>query len=654
MRQEDHARPSNLNTTRHLRLALQGRSIVKRPTRLAVSVALLMALSSVSATALPRSAADASCGAATPALGARTLVHEDATISKMTRVAGIPVAIAMDERITPGFASSLLQVGGRWCAVDHFNAAAAQHLAGADAATIASAFASVAGMQYLGDVSVSDVSVAGPVVTLRTAGGRHGAVSDWVVTVDRGGVRSASFTTTGWGKSPRNRSIGGFEGVTSLPGHSRTFARDAAGLVSIDATVDDLLERSLREREAGLAKAAEIAGLAPGDDLKHTFSDGLTIKVSYGMSPFTPDAGMDTGVKQADRLRRILSGAIVSYNDFISWGVRDPFGNTSRTFLGFETGLPEKAGYINVDSPMAPVCLACAYLVDAMEIHVALLFPEIAPPLVGISYPDTEQFLNGVMGHEMVHSLQGGYSDGEGGVFSDAFTEGTARASESLHDDASHTYQTGSIAYSDSANGCEGFENGRSSWINAQANGPFVGHTYDACYFWWTYYATHGPQGLTALLEAMPQALSSSTGNNAAVRNVALLNAASGGNGALDLARWGAAVAAGNDADGFTIPAGVTGTELNWFSLLKRATRAAALAPTQTVTVANGGVRAYTAGIAGTLTAVPDGAAVYVFSNVDRQLVPTPAGVGTPVSEGQIVVVVAPAVGSFSGPLTIQ
>lgn len=542
--------------------------------------------------------------------------------------------------------------GNRWCSVEHFNAAAAQHLAGADAATLASAFASVAGMQYLGDVAVKDVAVTGPVVSLRTAGGRRGAVSDWTVTVDRRGVRSASFTTTSWG-AQRDRSIGGFEGVTSLPGHSRSFVRDADGLVSIDATVDDLLAQSLREREASVANAAAIAGLAPGDDLKHTFSDGLTIKVSYGMSPYTPDTGMNTGVKQADRLRRILSGAVVSYNDFISWGVSNPFGNTSRTFLGSQTGLPEKAGYINVDSPMAPVCLACAYLADAMEIHVALLFPEIAPPLVGISYPDTEQFLNGVLGHEMVHSLQGGYSDGDGGVFTNAFTEGTARASESLHDDASHTHQTESIAYVDNANGCEGFENGRTSWINAQAQGPFNGHTYDACYFWWTYYATHGPQGLTALLQAMPEAIESSSGN-AAARNLALLDVAASGNGTLDLARWGAAAAAGNDADGFTIPAGTTGTELNWFSLLKPAPRSESLAPTQDVTVANGGVRAFTASTAGTLTAVPEGAEVYVFSNVNRELVPAPAGVGTAVSPGQIVVVVAPAADTFSGPLSIR
>ena len=621
---------------------------------LLVALMLAVAVAASGAAATPTVApldVSSACAGANAARAARRLVHSGASVASRGVIAGLPTATATDSRITPGFSSALLTVDGRWCSAAAFNAAARQHLAGADAATVASAFASVAAMPYLGNVTVSDVTAAGPAIRLTTTGGRHGAVSTWTIAVDARGVQSATFKTVAWRAGSTDGSVGGFEGVTSLPGHTRTFARDANGLVRIDATVDDLLDRSVREREAGVARAAKIAGLAPGDDLKRTFADGYTIKVSYGMSPFTPDAGVDTGVKQADRLRRIMSGAAVSYNDFLRWGIKDPFDNTSRTVLGQDTPVPDAAGYINVDSPMSPVCLACAYLTDGVEIHIALLFPEIAPAVAGISYPDTEQFLNGVIGHELVHSLQGGYSNEKGGVFTNAFTEGTARASESLHDDASHTHQTGSIAYSDSGNGCEGFENGRGTWVAAQAIGPFNTHTYDACYFWWTYFAKHGPQGLTKLLEAMPQAIATSSGD-AAARNLRLLDLASpDGNGSADLARWGAAAATGSSADGFTIAAGQTGTRLDWHALLKPATRAATLQPTQTVSVSNGGMRAYRVPGDATITALP--AKGYVVDVVDRQFVLTPAAVGSTLTAGQILVIVA-GTGTSAGALTVS
>ena len=618
---------------------------------LVLALVVPVAASSPSAAANPPlSAGSAACAGDDAAVAAATLVHADAAFEGRDLIAGLPAATAVDGRITPGFSTALLQVGGRWCSAEAFNAAAREHLAGADAVTVASAFASVAAMPYLGQVSVSDLRIAGHAVRLTTAGGRHGAISDWTVLVDAQGVQSATFQTTAWKRGVADGSIGGFEGITSLPGHSRTFARGADGLVRIDATVDDLLARSAQEREAATARAATIAGLAPGDDLAATFSDGYTIKVSYGMAPYTPDAGLDSGVKQADRLRRILSGVKVSYNDFLRWGVRDPFDNTSRTMSGLETHVPDAAGYINVDSPLAATCLACAFLTDGVEVHIALLFPEIAQPYLDIAYPDTEQFLNGVIGHELVHSLQGGYSNMEVTAFYDAaFVEGTARASESLHDDASHSHQTRSIMYSDNANGCEGFENDGGTWIAAQAAGPFNGHTYDACYFWWTYFAHHGPEGLVALLKASPQVFefaTTSSGDEAS-RNLRLLDLASPvRDGSLDLARWGAAAATGSSADGFTIPAGQSGDSLDWYALLKPASRATALQHSQTVTVANAGVRAFRVDEAATITALP--AKAYVMDVIERKFALTPAAIGTALTPGQILVLVAGS-GTSSG-----
>ena len=598
---------------------------------------------------------------------ATRLVGDQASLVEVSTIAGLDVATVMDPRIAPGFTNALLRVGGEWCSVGSFNRAAAEQLAGASRARVAAAFASVAAMPYLGNVVVSDVVSARPAVTLTTTGGRHGAESRWTVAVDDAGVRSAGFTTTRWDPGAAvlpagvgrhadggTASIGDLEGITSLPGHTRTFTRAPDGRIAIDATVQDLLDRSVAERQAAVDRAALIAGVGPGDDLKYEFEDGLTIKVSYGLSPYTPDAGVDTGVAQADRLRTILAGVVAHYKDFIRWGVDDPFDNTGRTILGGDTGLPERAGYINVDSPLAPVCLACSYLADAMEVHIALLFPELAPVLVPVSYPDSEKFVQTVIGHEMVHSLQGGYSNAQGGAFTNAFIEGSARASESLHDNAPNSFQTGAIHFNDSGNGCEGFENGRGGWIAAQAVGPFNGHTYDACYFWWTYLATHGPEGLIDLIKAMPEALATSSGG-AAARNIRLLEvAAEDGNGALDLARWGAAVAAGNAADGYTIPAGQTGDRLNWFSLLNPAQRAVALQASQTVSVSAGGVRAYLVAEAGEITGVPAGALTCLFENVNRELRPHPAEVGTEILPGDILTVVAPVAGSVSGALTME
>lgn len=604
------------------------------------SLLALAAVATAAIAAAPTSAAMTpdGCVAGPPELAAHELVADHATVDAVGDVAGLTVATAVDPFVPPGIPNALLEVGGAWCTVDHFPAAAAAHLGGAPAVQVASAFASVAGMQYLGDVTVSDVAVNGTEVRLTTTGGRHGAVSNWTVRMAGTRVVAANFTTTGWTPGVA-ANAGSLEGITSLPGHTRSFVATPDGRIAIDATVADLMARVEAERPAAVAHAAEVAGLAPGDDLSHTFDDDFTIKVSYGMSPYTPDTGTDTGVKYADRLRTVLAGVVSSYADFYAWGVRDPFDNDSRTVGGSETGLPEAAGYINIDSPLTPVCLACSYLADAMEIHIALLFPEIAPVVAGVSYPDSEQFMVGVIGHEMVHSLQGGYSSAGGGVFGSAFIEGLARASESLHGNADNSYQRGSIHYVDSSNGCEGFENSRGGWINAQAAGPFNGHTYDACYFWWTYFAEHGPTALTTLLEAMPAAMASSQGD-AATRNQRLLDLAYG-DGALDLARWGAAAAAGSDADGYVIEAGDTGTFYDWFALLTPAPRARTLSGSQSADVADGGFRAFRAEAATTVTQVPAGAATYVFSIVDRQLVATPVTVGTPVGAGDIVVVVA-------------
>ena len=70
---------------------------------------------------------------------ARTLVTPNAYLAGIGEVWGLTVATAIDPFIPPGIPTALLEVDGRWCSVEHFNAAAAERLRGADAADIATA-----------------------------------------------------------------------------------------------------------------------------------------------------------------------------------------------------------------------------------------------------------------------------------------------------------------------------------------------------------------------------------------------------------------------------------------------------------------------------------------------------------------------------------
>ncbi|MFT4745056.1 MAG: hypothetical protein ACI9AD_000904 [Nitriliruptoraceae bacterium] len=562
---------------------------------------------------------------------------------------GMPVTIVTDPLVAPGIPYALLDTGVGLCTIDSFNLTVAAALGGP--AAVATAFASTAGMPWLGDVAVHGLAVNGETVTLSTFGGRHNVSSDWTITIDARGVRDARFETIAFATDLHVGDVADLEGVTSRPGHSRSWVRDANGMLSINATISDDLMASYSERDAAVQRAANVAGLAPGDFLERTFSDGQTVKMSFGVAA-TPVETPVTGVAQADRLTHLFLGLSEIYEDFQSWGMSDPWDEGARTYFGFNTIVPDDAGYINISSGLSAYCLACAFLNDTIEVHAEYAFPEIAQQLVGVSYPDADDFFVGVMGHELVHSMQGGYSDGEAGSLSTSFTEGTARASEGLYDLGEDTYQDGSIAYVDNGNGCEGFENGRGGWINAQAAGPFLGHTYDACYFWWSYYAQYGGPGLVALLEALPVA--SSASGNAADRNLILLDAASPvGDGTLDLAYWAAAYTAGSSADGFTF-ADATGDVHDWHALLTPAQRSSDLGLSANVTVADGGTMGFRVTRSGVLTAVPDGAELFLFEVSDNELRRVgPAAVGAAVAVGQILTVVAATTGSVSGTITI-
>jgi hypothetical protein len=555
--------------------------------------------------------------------------------------------VATDPLVPPGIPHALLVTPTGLCTTDAFNLTVAPGLAGP--ASIATAFASTAAMPWLGEVGVADVRVVGDTVTLTTIGGRHDVTSSWTVVLDAGGVHTASFETVAFGGGLHADDIHNLEGITSLPGNRRSWARDSQGLLRIDASLMDDLEASLADRDAASANAARAAGLAPGDFLQQEL-DGQVVRFTLGVVA-PPVETVQTGVDLADRLLYVHHGMGRIYDQYESWGATDVWGSTSRTLIGVPTVVPDQVGYINFNSGFSEVCLACAFLGDFIEIHVNLNFAELTEsPVLGVDYPDDNSYTLEVVGHEFTHAVQGGYGDGNVGL-TNAFYEGTATASQALFDEAENSAQRGSIEVLDTANGCEGFENGRGGWIQAQAAGPFTGgHTYDSCYFWWSYMASQSGEGLVRLMGALPGVKGKGAAN--IDRHLLQLDlAATAGDGTVDLARWAAAYTAGSDGDGYRIEDG-SGDVHDWFGLLTPAARARNLGPgvVHDLTVAAGGTAGFRVVADGTLAALPVGAEAFTFEVIDGEIgLVGPVAVGSPMQAGQILTVVAPAPGPNAG-----
>lgn len=560
-----------------------------------------------------------------------------------TAAAGLPIAVVTDPLIPPGIPHALLETEHGLCTVDTFNLTVAPELG--STAAIASAFASTAAMPWLGDVTVSDLATNGDTTTLTTSGGRHNVTSTWTITVDALGVREASFETVAFGTNLEGTDVHHLEGVTSLPGHRRSWTRDALGMLHIDASIVDDLHASFTERNAAASRAALAAGLPPGDLMQHEL-DGQVIRFTLGVAGI-PVEGVDTVGGLADRLLHAHRGMGRIYDQFEGWGVRDVWDGSVRTYWGNGTAVPDETGYINFNSGLSAYCLACAVLGDFIEIHLELNFAEYADLLLGTHYPDDNSLTLEVIGHEFTHALQGGYADGNPDL-SKSFTEGTAVASQSLFHEAENSAQVRSLEYLDSAQGCEGFENNHDSWIAAQAAGPFYFHAYDACYFWWTYMANHSGPGLVRLLEASAEV----EGVEINERNLHLLDlAATDGDGTPDLAHWAAAYTAGPDGDGYKVTDG-SGDVHDWLAIMSPAQRARDLAPgdSLTVTLEGSGTLGFRITGDGTLRELPAGTEAFLYDVVDGDITFLGrAGVGTTATAGQILTVVGPTFGQFEG-----
>lgn len=513
--------------------------LVRRP----LVLTALLALGLGSLAGLPGGSApvDDACVAGSADQAARALLHPQAVVLGTEVVAGIETASVDKPLVHPGTRDRLLRHGDGWCTVAAFTDVTG--LVGTDAAT---AFAQLAPVAWFDEVLVRGEPVElgvdglGRVLAFDTWAATNGITASWQVRLDGAGrIADATFTTTGIG-------IGqGFtaqlEGITSLPGHARTWRADDGGLLVVDESVEQQLATAALQRVERLA-----AGIGPTDQYLYTASDGFEIHLQLFGSPFTPDHGITSGVAPADRNRTILDWAATNYEDFLDWGLEDRW--------------PDDVGTIGVDSYLAPVCLACAVITEGMDIHVLTVFPEAAEPLVNVSYEDNEEFFAGVIGHEIVHAFQNGYSGAEGRALTSAYIEGLARSTESFHDTAHGSHQPGSITYNASANGCNGFDD-NIGWVAAMALGPFADHTYDACFFWLSFLSGNGAHdGFVALLENLQSAVDLVDAAGHVERNMHLLAQVSP-NWREDLAAWGAGAVA---RAGYLLPPMPGEPELDW------------------------------------------------------------------------------------------
>jgi hypothetical protein len=399
-------------------------------------------------------------------------------------------ALALVPGVHPGIRQRLVAAGDVWCPADLVNTALA--LRGTTGAVErATTAAEVLAAAHFDRVTVLDAAEVSPgEVHLTTHALTNGVVADWVVAVDDAGIRSAEWTATRFAVPPLEAQI---EGLTALPGATMGYERTPDG--RLVPTTDVLA--------LGLAQLADD----PSPTISVTAEDGFTMHVVVGDATFypqaanslagtglprayggaAPDPGVDTGDAQVDYLRIMAEGLEVNYADFLDWG--------------YEQGWVDDEGNLYVDGALSAYCLACVLVSEYFNIHMSRAAHEALGAL-GYSYPDTRLALLDIVGHEMFHNLQNAYGkpDTVGGARHNSYSEGTARMQETLHSYSAVSHQPESLVYANDTNGCNGWQGSNAD--AAFAAGPLTGQSYDACYFWLTFY---GRYGLEALVELLPR-----------------------------------------------------------------------------------------------------------------------------------------------------
>jgi hypothetical protein len=482
----------------------------------------------------------------------------------------------------------------------------------------AGAFAGVAAAAYFDDVTITDLAEPAPgIVSLTTHARTNGVTADWAVAVGAGGVRAASWTATAFAQPPFDPQP---QGLTALPGFARTYS--------------SLPDGSLRMNQPMLpAFDAQPSIYTEGET-----SDEFLIRVSIGDATIAPDIGEDTGVDRVDFYRWVRDITLDNYEQMHRWG------------LG--KGWTSDIGYVYVDSALSAACIACVLISETFNIHISSNVVLILEQL-GYHYPDERDAFNNVIGHELFHNFQMAYwkpeQTGRNPHFS--YVEGTARFQETLHSYSAVSHQPQSLVYARNINGCPGWLGSNAN--QAFANGLFEGHSYDACYFWMTWFDTHGHEGLVRLVEAIHDHVGESSG---APQIFPAIEDATGGTLADDLA-----IFAGNAITkrGYVWPAGDDGEELDWARFLPTlGPQRLDVGDSRSATLRNGGLMAAEVRNAGVLGLdAPEAVVLYLVTDDGEETVHEriePGLIEAPEpGERQWVVAVHPAVGQAAVTLTL-
>ncbi len=397
-------------------------------------------------------------------------------------VAGLEGALVLEPRIAPGTRGRLLRVGNSWCeASSSFNiawTAAGRSFDETGREAAARTYAQVAAAPYFDDVTVTGLHKTAPgTFALTTHALTNGIDAQWMITVDDDGITTATWEATAFAQQPLEADI---EGLTALPGGRETYARSAHGLLSA---------------ARGLPTAESARRTAPPSIAEYVSPDGFVIAVSIGDSRVAINPGMDTGVRKADIVRENLRAIAVNYKDFYSWGLRKGWGELE------PISGPNK-GYVYINDALSLYCLACVFISNDFQIHI-MSEVELVLAALGYSYPEGVEAYQNIIGHEMFHNFQNRYNKPgplgrmRGRGVTSAYSEGTARAQEAMHGYSKVSHQKNSLMYANDRNGCNGYEG--SNFDTAMATGVF-NKGYTACFFWLSWFAAEGTDGLKQLV----------------------------------------------------------------------------------------------------------------------------------------------------------
>ncbi|MDQ3956660.1 MAG: hypothetical protein M3285_14075 [Actinomycetota bacterium] len=465
--------------------------------------------------------AGSSCATGSLSEAAEEVFGAGTEVVARQNIAGLDGALVLEPRIAPGTRARLLRVGDSWCeASSSFNLAWASAGRTFDDAA-ARAYAQLAPAPYFDEVTVTslDTAVAGT-YTLTTHALTNGVDARWSITTDDTGLVSAKWTAIAFAQQPFEAQ---FEGLTALPGGHETYTRTANGLLAADR---------------GLPTPESARKAAPPSLAEYKSPDGFVISVSVGDSHVALDPGMDTGARKADIVRETMRAIKINYEDFYSWGLRKGWGAP-------EPVSGPNRGYVYINDALSLYCLACVQIANHFQIH---LISEVETVLAafGYTYPNSVKAYQSLIGHEMFHNFQnrynkpGQFANTDGRGVTTAYSEGTARAQETMHKYSDVSYQKNSLIYANDANGCNGFEG--SNFDATMANGIF-NRGYTACFFWLSWIAAEGTDGLKQVVAHAYPKVSPET--NGSIEGVQALERASKLSVAKQAARFAGAAITG-------------------------------------------------------------------------------------------------------------